>query len=280
MEGWIKLHRKLLEWEWYDDSKTKSFFIHCLLKANFETKRWHGFTIPAGAFVTSLSKLNEETGLSIAEIRTCIAKLTKSGEIEKAPVNHKLFTLIKVCNYDFYQSQAIGSNIASTNEQQTIDKPETNKKHSKNNQTTTTKKEKKKENSIIKEEIEINDDFSKENEVIKAIINFFDMDIIQDLTEKDQKKWLAEIQYLNQNDGYTYEDIKNVIIWARTHEFWSGNLLTLDGVSKKYGGVSKFQKIQKQYKLKMNNNGKNITHHQADQYKKLAADIYQDTRLR
>ena len=116
--------------------------------------------------------------------------------------------------------------------------------------------------------------------MIKAIINFFDMDIIQDLTEKDQKKWLAEIQYLNQNDGYTYEDIKNVIIWARTHEFWSGNLLTLDGVSKKYGGVSKFQKMLKQYKLKMNNNGKNITHHQADQYKKLAADIYQDTRLR
>jgi hypothetical protein len=279
MEGWIKLHRNLLNWEWYDDLKTKAFFIHCLLKANFETKRWHGFTISAGAFVTSLSKLNEETGLTTAEIRTCIAKLSRSGEIEKVPMNHKQFTLIRVCKYEFYQSLALGDNKAATNEQQTIDKSGTNKKHIKNNQTATTKKEENRKNSIIKEEIEIIDDFSKENEVIDSIINFFDMDIIQDLTEDDQKKWLAEIRYLNQNDGYSYEDIKNVIIWARQNDFWSSNFLTLYEVSKKKGGVSKFQTMLKQYKRKNPDNGKTVKHSQTEQYQKLAEDIYKDPRL-
>jgi hypothetical protein len=279
MEGWIKLHRKLLNWEWYDDMKTKSFFLHCLLKANFETKRWHGFTIPSGAFITSLSKLNEETGLTTAEIRTCVGKLTESGEIEKVPLKHKQFTLIKVCNYGTYQNLDLENNNASTKSQQKNDKRESIKKHKSEKRTTTTKKEKNNKNSILKEEIEIMHDFSKENEVIDAIINFFDSDILQNLNENDQKKWLAEIQSLNLNDGYSYEDITNVIIWARSHEFWSGNLLTLDGISKKYGGVSKFQKILKQYKSKMNNNGKNIKHNEAEQYQKLATDIYQDTRL-
>ena len=40
MEGWVKLHRKFLEWEWYDKSETVHLFLHCLLKANHKDKSY------------------------------------------------------------------------------------------------------------------------------------------------------------------------------------------------------------------------------------------------
>lgn len=45
MSGWIKLHRKLLDWEWYSDTNCRLLFIHCLLKANFEDTKWRGVDI-------------------------------------------------------------------------------------------------------------------------------------------------------------------------------------------------------------------------------------------
>ena len=43
--GWIKLHRKFKEWEWYQDENTKSVFIHLLLDANHKDKKWRGNTL-------------------------------------------------------------------------------------------------------------------------------------------------------------------------------------------------------------------------------------------
>ena len=33
MSGWIKLHRKITEWEWYSDANTFRVFMHLLLTA-------------------------------------------------------------------------------------------------------------------------------------------------------------------------------------------------------------------------------------------------------
>ena len=32
--GYIKLYRSLLDWEWYDDTVTKCLFLHLLLTVN------------------------------------------------------------------------------------------------------------------------------------------------------------------------------------------------------------------------------------------------------
>ena len=40
--GYIKLHRKLLEWEWYSDTNVKIVFLHCLLMANHDDTKWRG----------------------------------------------------------------------------------------------------------------------------------------------------------------------------------------------------------------------------------------------
>ena len=79
--GWIKIHRNMLDWEWYLDSNIVRLFIHLLLKANWEDKKWCGILIKRGSFVTSHGSLSEETKLSIQQIRTCLSKLKLTDEI-------------------------------------------------------------------------------------------------------------------------------------------------------------------------------------------------------
>ena len=75
MEGYIKLHRQFLEWEWYADAIVSRVFLHCLLRANHEARKWQGQKIERGSFITSYQKLSTETGLSIQNIRTALKKL-------------------------------------------------------------------------------------------------------------------------------------------------------------------------------------------------------------
>lgn len=85
------------------------FFIHCLLKANWEDKKHQGILIKRSTFMTSLANLSEETGLSVKEVRTCIKKLIDTGEIKtNVPENNKKgkpYTVITVCKYDDYQKK-------------------------------------------------------------------------------------------------------------------------------------------------------------------------------
>ena len=58
MTGWIKLHRKFIEWEWYHEPTYVKFFIHILLLANHKSKRWKGVNIERGQLTTSLNLLS------------------------------------------------------------------------------------------------------------------------------------------------------------------------------------------------------------------------------
>ena len=52
MDGWISLHRKLKDWEWYTEPNTFRLFIHCLLSANHKDNSWRGIEVKKGSFVT------------------------------------------------------------------------------------------------------------------------------------------------------------------------------------------------------------------------------------
>ena len=100
-EGFVVLNRKIINWEWYRYPKTSHFFIYCICRANWKNDEWHGISIPRGAFISSLSNMSKETGLSIDEIRTAIKHLIITKEITK--VKNSKFTMIYVNNYDKYQ---------------------------------------------------------------------------------------------------------------------------------------------------------------------------------
>ena len=117
--SWIKIYRSLLDWEWYDDINTCRLFIHLLLTANYEDKKWHGMVIKRGQRFCSSVTLAGETGLSRQNIRTSLAKLSATEEITyKSTRQGMLITLVK---YEKYQEVPTGISTNSiTNEQPTI----------------------------------------------------------------------------------------------------------------------------------------------------------------
>lgn len=134
MSDYIKLYRSLLEWEWYKNINTKVLFIHMLLKANWKDGKFEGKVIPRGSFVSSLTKLAEETDLTIREVRTAILHLETSGELTIK--RHSKYSVFTIKNYALYQVS---------------DNQTTGKRHSVDIQTTTIeeKKEVKKERNNI-----------------------------------------------------------------------------------------------------------------------------------
>lgn len=99
---YIKLFRKMLNWEWYTDVNTKVLFLHCLLKANWKDGSWHGHKYKRGQFITSLKSLAKETGLTIQQVRTALDHLKSTGELTST--EYPKFRVITVVSYDSFQS--------------------------------------------------------------------------------------------------------------------------------------------------------------------------------
>ena len=99
--GWVKLHRKLLEWEWYGDAHMVHLLVHLLLTASHERKEYKGLTIKRGQLATTTKELSEALGTS----RTSIWRRLKRLEMERfeeLEVKQKE-TVITICKYDSYQ---------------------------------------------------------------------------------------------------------------------------------------------------------------------------------
>ena len=99
---YIKLFRKMLNWEWYTDVNTTKLFLHCLLKANWKAGSWHGYKYERGQFITSLPSLARETGLTIKEVRTALKHLKRTGEV--ADWHDSKIRIITVLSYDSFQA--------------------------------------------------------------------------------------------------------------------------------------------------------------------------------
>ena len=102
MAGYIKLYRKFAEWEWYQDANVVRVFLHLLLTANYEDKRWQGKSVGKGQVIVGRKRLAEALNLTERNIRTALEKLESTGEIKREVTNK--YTLITICNYVSYQS--------------------------------------------------------------------------------------------------------------------------------------------------------------------------------
>ena len=101
MNGFVKIHRSLIRWEWYDDISTSKLFLHLILIANFKETKWRGIDLKIGETIKSLRTLSKESGLSIRQIRTSLEKLEATQEVTQR--RHNKSRIIKVENYNMYQ---------------------------------------------------------------------------------------------------------------------------------------------------------------------------------
>lgn len=99
-QGFIKLSRDFINWEWFSDANTLSLFMYLVLSANCTPQKWHGIVIQRGQLLTNLKELQEGTGISLQSVRTCLKRLDKTGYITVEPTNK--YSIITVCDFDKY----------------------------------------------------------------------------------------------------------------------------------------------------------------------------------
>lgn len=142
MEGWIKLHRKVLFSDMYRslNSKQRDVMTTCLLLANHSENEWEFsgdiYKCKPGQFITSLQKIADFCGndVKVQSVRTALLKLEKWGFLTNKSTRQN--RLITICKWDTYQKKEDGSNKDAnsqpTNDQQTSNKQLTTNKNDKN----------------------------------------------------------------------------------------------------------------------------------------------------
>lgn len=102
MGNFVKIDRKIIEWEWWDDFNTFRLFFYMLVSAYWKDGYYKGELIERGSFPSSISKLASETGLTDNEIRNALKHLKSTGEITSKA--HSKYSVFTIKNYNLYQS--------------------------------------------------------------------------------------------------------------------------------------------------------------------------------
>jgi DNA replication protein DnaD len=115
-EGWIKLHRKILDSDMYQqlNSKQRDVLVTCLLLANHEAKSWvwknKPFKLKAGSFITSLESIQKQCGrgMSLQNIRTALNVLQTWSFLTNESTNEG--RMITICKWVDYQQDSKPTN--------------------------------------------------------------------------------------------------------------------------------------------------------------------------
>lgn len=103
MEGWIKLHRKIAQWQWASSPNHMTLFMQLLLRANHKPSKWRTETIEAGQILTGRKQLMDWTGLSEKQVRKCLDDLESTKEIVRK--RSAKYSIISIANWKTYQSE-------------------------------------------------------------------------------------------------------------------------------------------------------------------------------
>lgn len=104
-EGWIKLHRCLMDKAIFDNEKLLKVFIWCLLKASRKEREQviglQKIALEPGQFIYGRKKAAKELNLSGSTIQRYMTHLKNNQTIDIKPNNK--FSLVTVVNWELYQ---------------------------------------------------------------------------------------------------------------------------------------------------------------------------------
>jgi len=187
--GFIKLHRSLVEWQYWDDHNTTRLLIYLLVSVNFELKKWRGIEVKPGSIITSYEKLAIANGLSISQIRRSLTVLENDKQISRKTTNkNQLVSLVK---WDELQIEK----IKTTGKQQT-------KEQLKDRETTTTKEGKETKEERILSNIKILDKRKKSfSDTLNPFINIYGRDLLNDFYKywTEPNKSMTKLKFEFQN---------------------------------------------------------------------------------
>ena len=136
MQGYIKLHRKLLKNPIFKNYKLLQTFLYCLLNASHkEHEQLIGEQIVKllpGQLATGRKAISSGTGLSEQNVRTALTTLQKLSILTIKPTTK--YSVISIANWNEHQidNQQLTSSQPTTNQQLTTNKNVNNVKNGKN----------------------------------------------------------------------------------------------------------------------------------------------------
>jgi len=101
MQGYIKLHRKILDNGVFADAELLKVFVWCILKANTTPNVVYGRKVDVGQFITGRITASEELYLKPSTIYKRLQKLKTQGYIDIS--SNTKNSLITVVNFKSYQ---------------------------------------------------------------------------------------------------------------------------------------------------------------------------------
>ena len=235
MGSYIKIDRKILDWEWYSDINTCRLFLHMLLRANWKDGRFQGAEVPRGSFISSIRKLSEETGLTEREIRTAISHLKTTGEVTSE--SHTKYTVFTVKNYGSYQSTNTQSDKQTTGERQADDRRPTTIEEGKKVKREEIKDivdtPRRKTAGIATEFSETSFEMQCVNALVQSCLRQFPGAKVP-TTEAEKAEWCVHIDRMKRLDGRSETDIQEALQFAVKDSFWQTNIRSTKKLREKF----------------------------------------------
>lgn len=234
-QGWIKLHRALLEKPIWECSTTdqKVILITLLMMANHDQKEWiwqgEKYKCEPGQFITSLDKIAKRSGTSIQSVRTALKNFEKTFDFLTSKSTNKN-RLVTITNWEVYQSSDAKPN-KQTNRRLTSNQQAANK------QLTTNKNDKELKND--KEDISSNLKNKFPDDAISMILanELYNLILVNnpDSKKPNLQKWAKTFDLMLRLDkGRTEQSIRSVMRWSQQDSFWLKNILSPDTLRKKF----------------------------------------------
>ena len=203
-QGWIKLHRELIDKAIWKTStpEQKIILITLLLMVNHEENEWEWngerYKVQPGQMITSLKSITDACGggVTTRNVRTAIERFEKYGFLTNQSTNKN--RLITIVNYTKYQGSEYQADKAT-------DKQVTSNRQATDKQVTTNKNDK-------------NDKNDKEEYArVREVTEFFNSTAGKNYSVNDCKPYVEKLI----SQGYKVEDIKHVI--QVKSEQWKGD---------------------------------------------------------
>ncbi|MFC0360475.1 hypothetical protein [Enterococcus canintestini] len=256
MEGWLKLHRQLLEKPiWFESTpEQKVILLTLLTMANYEEKEWEWRGVPyktkPGQMITSLPNIAEKAGkgVSIQNVRTALKRFEKYEFLtDESTKQNRLITII---NWGFYQSSENDSN-SQTNSQLTVDQQTPNSQLTANKNIKNIKNDKNVKNKTLSSQTRKERIYDPDSNYYQLAERLFKQICQnQEIKQPNLNRWADDIRKMIEIDKRTEDQVSQMINWSQADSFWAANILSAKKLREKYDTMA--AQANRQYKQAQN----------------------------
>lgn len=252
MQGWIKVHRKLLTSEVFRNEKLLKIFMYCLLKA---THTDHDFlvgkqivSLSPGQFVFGRKKAAQELEMNESTVRDYMNVLKKQSIIDIKSTNK--YSVITIVNWGFYQTDDEKPDSKHANKMTTEYQQNDTYKNVKNE-----KNEKEDINTLCHK----SQTYDEGDTCYQLAVRFVNKIRSNNpsFKEPDLQKWSKDIRLMLERDSRTEKQVAELIDWSQNNSFWKSNILSPDKLRKKFDQLLMKSLLEKE---KTKGNSKRLSH--------------------